>query len=100
VSYYTHERVFLCIHFHRTGHGLALTMFTRGEPLEAEGLHASASSLWGYFPVRTEVHLPRAVAIVKSAYEAMQLALQHHEPTSKSVVRAKAAEDHGRQGGA
>jgi hypothetical protein len=65
-------------------------MFTRGQPLE--GVQASASSLWGYFAVRTEVHLPRAVAIVRSAYEAMQQALQHHEPTSKSVVRTQATE--------
>jgi hypothetical protein len=34
VSYYAPERVFLCIDFHKTGHGLTLTMFTRGQPLE------------------------------------------------------------------
>jgi hypothetical protein len=85
VSYYATERVFLGINFLKTGHGLALTMFTRGQPIE--GVKASSSSLWGYFAVRTEVHLPRAVAIVKSAYEAMQLALQHLEATSKSMVK-------------
>jgi hypothetical protein len=88
VSYYSPERVFLCLDFHKTGHGLALSVFTRGHP--PEGVKTSASSLWGHFAVRNEADLSKAIAIAKASYEAMQLALQHHEPTSKSAVRTKA----------
>jgi hypothetical protein len=88
VSYYAPERVFLCVDFRKTGHGLALSVFTRGYLLD--GVKTSPSSLWGSFTVRNEADLSKAIVLAKASYEAMQLALQHDEPTSKSVVRRSA----------
>jgi hypothetical protein len=85
VSYYAPERLFLCVDFRKTGHGLALSVFTRGHP--PEGVKTSASSLWGSVAVRNEADLSKAILIAKASYEAMQLALQRREPTSKSAVR-------------
>jgi hypothetical protein len=98
VSYYAPERLFLSVDFRKTGHGLALNVYTRGHPLE--GVNPGAACLWGYFFMRTEADLSKAVRIVKASYEAMQLALQHGEPTSKSAVRREAAEHRDCHGGA
>jgi hypothetical protein len=97
-SYYAPERLFLSVDFRKTGHGLALNVYTRGHPLE--GVKPGAACLWGYFSIRTEADLSKAVRIVKASYEAMQLALQHGEPTSKSANRREVAEHRDCQGSA
>jgi hypothetical protein len=98
MSYYAPERHFLSVEFRKTGHGLTLNVYTRGHPLE--GVNPGAACLWGYFSLRTEADLSKAVRIVKASYEAMQLALQHGEATSKSAKRKEAAEQRDWQGSA
>jgi hypothetical protein len=71
------------VDFHPTGRRLTVSVFTGGQ--RWEGVNLSASSPWGFLPVRRETDVPKAVALAKAAYEARM------HPVSLPRVSSKGA---------
>jgi hypothetical protein len=68
VSYYAPTGRFCIVDFHPTGHRLTVSVFTGGQ--RWDGVNPSASTPWGFLPVRRDADVPKAVALAKAAYEA------------------------------